>query len=158
MTNQLKLFVILKCGGDKFNYEFLQSIIVKQQSNIVIPNELQEKVNNVFEKCKIADKVEKFSSLFDKDLNCNFLNLFDDEDIAEVKNLKCFITGKPIENDFVVMDDNIYSLEALNAMSKATPKLKQKLVLPHKGVPPLKPLVSTPTPSTPSTPKTISKK
>lgn len=151
MDNQIKLFVILKIGGDKFNYDFLQSYIVKQQSDIPISNELQEKVNNVFEKCKIKEKVEKFSSLFDKVLNCNFLHLFDDADIVEVKNLKCFLTGKPIENDFVVMDDTIYSLEGLNTMSKATPKLKQKLVLPNKGV-------SAPSTPTPSTPKTILKK
>lgn len=132
MDNQIKLFVFLKIGGENFNYGFLKSYIVNKQSDIPIKKEIEEKVLNVYEKCKMSEKVSKFSTLFDKDLNCNFLELYDDEDIVEVKKQKCFITKKPIESDFIIMDEELYSIEAINNMGKATPKLKQKLVLPQQ--------------------------
>ena len=140
--NKIKLFVFLKIGGENFNYGFLKSYIVNHQSGLEIKKETEEKVNNVFEKCKINEKVSKFSTLFDKDLNCNFIDLYDDEDIEEVKQQKCFITKKPIDNDFIIMDKEIYSIEAINGMGKSTPKLKQKLVLPNKVATPVSKPVS----------------
>ena len=138
--NKIKLFVFLKIGGDNFNYGFLKSYIVNHQSGLEIKTETEEKVLNVFEKCKINEKVSKFYTLFDKDLNCNFFDLFDREDIEEVIQQKCFITKKPIDNDFIIMDGELYSIEAINGMSSTPPKLKQKLLLPIKGTTPLKPL------------------